>query len=60
MIVKDLVKVYKTKDPYADKQVDLNTSQRSDRPVQYGAEEEEGKDDKKGNMAVKGTSFGVP
>ena len=60
LIVKDLVKVYKTKDPNADKKEDLNTSQRSDRPVQYGAEEEEEKkDDNKGHMAVKGTSFGV-
>ena len=60
LIVKDLVKVYKTKDPNADKKDDLNTSQRSDRPVQYGAEEEEEKkDDNKGHMAVKGTSFGV-
>ena len=60
LLVKDLVKKYNTVDPNAeaDQPDDRRASRSSDRPVQYGTEEEEQKE-QKGTMAVKGTSFGV-
>jgi len=69
LLVNNLVKVYKGKDPDKKGEKDdaqaLNSSTKSDRPlsesqvIKKKEEEKKSKKGKKVNMAVKGTSFGV-